>query len=618
MRSIRLSLLVYFLALLAVALGAVSFLVYRTTQRRLDEYKKGAESLIQARYADSSRNERARLDAELNNDAHTLAREAQGRIEARNASQMTLTGFWFEERHRTPEWQWMDERPDRPRRGPHLRGRSLAGLDGLLTALNPLTAHVVNPFWTAEAGPGAFAAAWHDDYRPKIQLEGGELPLRLELADYYQIDSSWNRTYRSASLADSSFPFDKDSFGADPVYEYRFDDLELGSGLTVRRVTLKAPFGRAFSGPGRGWFPAPARPGAPRPQPPRSEPPAPPAMLIQCGYDSQKLTAVLDDLEGRRRSEVAEVEERNKATLASLRFHLLVTSLATFAAVVVGVYFLVRLGLMPLQRLGDAVSQVSEKDFRLQFDEPRVPAELAPIVGRLKQVLEQLRGAFEREKQAAADISHELRTPVAALLTTIDVCLKKPRKPEEYREVLAECRESGQQVSQLVERLLILARIDAGVDRLRVERVDVGALAEQCTALVRPLAEARGVTLRLHGSDEAVLEADPGKLREVLTNLLHNAIEYNRPEGSVDLTVARHNGHLCVEVRDTGVGIAPEAQARIFERFFRADPSRHAEGLHAGLGLAIVKGYIDLMGGSINVESAPGQGSTFRVELPAA
>ena len=160
--------------------------------------------------------------------------------------------------------------------------------------------------------------------------------------------------------------------------------------------------------------------------------------------------------------------------------------------------------------------------------------------------------------------------------------------------------------------------VDAGVDGLRKEKVDVAALAEQCTALVRPLAEARGLTLRLHSDGAAVLEADPGKLREVLTNLLHNAIEYNRPDGSVELSVARHNGSLRVEVRDTGVGIAPEARAHIFERFYRADPSRHAEGLHAGLGLAIVKGYVDLMGGSINVESAVGEGSTFRVELPAA
>jgi len=243
---------------------------------------------------------------------------------------------------------------------------------------------------------------------------------------------------------------------------------------------------------------------------------------------------------------------------------------------------------------------------------------LAPIVDHLKETLDQLRQAFEREKQAAADISHELRTPVAALLTTLEVALKKPRKPEEYREILAECRESGQQISQLVERLLTLARIDAGVDRLRVEPVDVAELAEQCTALIRPLAESRGLTLRLHSEGEAILKADPAKLREVLTNLLHNAIEYNRPDGRVEISVVRYNGTLRVEVSDTGIGIPPEARTHIFERFYRADPSRHAEGLHAGLGLAIVKGYIDLMGGTISVESVVGQGSTFRVELPAA
>ena len=110
---------------------------------------------------------------------------------------------------------------------------------------------------------------------------------------------------------------------------------------------------------------------------------------------------------------------------------------------------------------------------------------------------------------------------------------------------------------------------------------------------------------------------DPDKLREVLNNLLHNAIQYNRPEGRVELTVARDNGHLRMEVRDTGIGIAPEARAHIFERFYRVDPSRHADGLHAGLGLAIVKGYVDLMGGRIAVDSAEGEGSTFRVELPA-
>ncbi len=113
-----------------------------------------------------------------------------------------------------------------------------------------------------------------------------------------------------------------------------------------------------------------------------------------------------------------------------------------------------------------------------------------------------------------------------------------------------------------------------------------------------------------------MVRSDPDKLREIVTNLLHNAIQYNRPGGAVDLRVGRQNGTLELEVQDTGIGIAPDARERIFERFYRADPSRGGEDLHAGLGLAIVKEYIDLMGGSIGVESTEGQGSTFRVLLP--
>ena len=101
-----------------------------------------------------------------------------------------------------------------------------------------------------------------------------------------------------------------------------------------------------------------------------------------------------------------------------------------------------------------------------------------------------------------------------------------------------------------------------------------------------------------------------------INNLLHNAIQYNRPEGRIDLNVARDRDQVQVEVHDTGIGIEPEARSQIFERFYRADPSRGGDGLHAGLGLALVKEYVDLMGGRIDVESVVGQGSTFRVVLP--
>jgi signal transduction histidine kinase len=101
-------------------------------------------------------------------------------------------------------------------------------------------------------------------------------------------------------------------------------------------------------------------------------------------------------------------------------------------------------------------------------------------------------------------------------------------------------------------------------------------------------------------------------------NLLHNAVEYNRPGGRVELNAHRDNGSVVFEVRDTGIGMTPEVREKIFERFFRADPSRHATGVHAGLGLAIVKEYVTRLGGTIGVDSRPDAGSTFRVSLPAA
>jgi signal transduction histidine kinase len=296
---------------------------------------------------------------------------------------------------------------------------------------------------------------------------------------------------------------------------------------------------------------------------------------------------------------------------------LLWINLGTFAALLLGGLLLVKLGLAPLQRLSLAVSRVSEKDFQLRYDGPPPPRELEPIVERLQRTLDLLRRAFEREKQATADISHELRTPLAGLMTTLEVTLRKPRGSEEYREALVECREIVAQMTQMAERLLALNRIDSSTDAVRPEKCDAAELAEQCATCVRPLARASGLKLEVHNGQPVPVVTDPGKLREVMANLMHNAIEYNHPDGSVDVTVRPFAGGMELEVKDTGIGIAPENRERIFERFFRADPSRQAANQHAGLGLAIVRGYVSLMGGTISVESELGKGSTFRVRLPS-
>jgi heavy metal sensor kinase len=625
MKSIRLSLLVYFLALLGVALGAVSLLVYHTTTQTLLEKEQAAAELIRAQCDERGRKEKLDLDADLNYLAHVLARQAQLEPDRRFTDQMMVQWRSWEEMNR---WDGRMRRwgiaPRFGQRVPYL-----LGMGSLVTALNPLGGSLLNPMAVAEVYPAPFMPQGPST---EIRLDEAEAAKQVgvPLPDYFQINSSWGPTYRSASLRGRQLPFDPEEFDANPVYDYKFDEIVIDNGPAARRVTLKAPPGQLLFMPPRGGGrhrPAPApnssgnRPAAsaerPAGPPPRPDLPPRPALLIQCAYDLARLDTALARHAEERDRELRLLKAQTAHSLAFLRNFLLLVSLTTFAAAVAGVFGLVRVGLRPLRRLSEAVSRVSEKDFRLHFDEDQMTAELQPIADRLQETLDQLQHAFDREKQAAADISHELRTPVAALLTTIDVALRKPRKPEEYREALEDCRASGQQIGQLVERLLTLARLDAGVDRLRVERVDAVGVAEQCASLVRPLAEARGVTVKLHGKSPAVLDADPAKLREVITNLLHNAIEYNKPNGAVDLKVARHNGTLKVEVSDTGIGIAPEAKAHLFERFFRVDPARHAEGLHAGLGLAIVKGYVDLMGGSIHVDSTPGEGTTFCVELPA-
>jgi heavy metal sensor kinase len=603
MKSIRLSMTVYFLGLLVLALSAASWLVYETAHATLLDKQRTTEQLIETQYKERCRDEEKRRDEQLLREAQTFNKLIQFDriIRGRDLNVLNVAGLLASEGTRMPyeSLLW----------GANIGGWPRSDRD----------------LYRADRAGDVYRRYYEEVFRrvPAIQFNEEEWMHDPEnhIAKYFQIDIDWRQDWRSSysshSLGDEPLPDDPAAkFEKDNPLAWKWDEAELTAGVKVRRVVLKTPWTR-FS-----WAPRPARAGPPTPPPigtpPLPAPPAGPPLYIQCAYDVADRDKALHIFAARRDEELQALKTETEESLNKLRTRLFLMSAVTFAATVAGTWFLVWLGLRPLRRLSDAVSRVSEKDFRLQFKEPRLPAELRPIVERLTSTLEQLARAFAREKQATADISHELRTPLAALLTTTELALRKPRSAEEYREMLEDCRLSGQQMNRAVERLLALARLDAGVDTMRPERVDVSILAEQCAALVRPLAEARGLQLRVYGGDGAQLLADPDKLREVITNLLHNAIEYNRPQGSIDVSVARQNGHLHVEVRDTGIGIKPEAKEHIFERFYRADSSRGGDdGLHAGLGLAIVKGYVDLMGGTIHVESAEGQGSTFHLELPA-
>jgi two-component system, OmpR family, heavy metal sensor histidine kinase CusS len=584
MRSIRLSLMVYFLALLALALTAISAVAYRYAQDSLGKRQDARRQVLEAEHEKACDQERWKLDQGLLLHAKTLASQARFQM------------------------HWNQRR---------LQILSLAALSGAESPCGALTA----TFWQAKDVSRDWAEFLHRTIDTEIQFNEEVLTPNTDggATEYFQVNLQSGFAWMSRSLRDHErrLPFDQAAFIQREPYGWKFDDFEPEPGHKVRHLSWKVPVARLRFYPPPRIRPPERRP-APRPNPERAAPADRNAlaMLIQCASETSQRDKAIALLNSKLEDDVDELRAESGRDLSKLRLRLVLISLATFAATLIGGFWLVRLGLSPLHRLSEAVSRVSARDFRLNVDERRLPHELRPITTRLCQTLDLLKRAFAREKQAAADISHELRTPLAALLTTLEVGLRKPRPPEEYRELLADCHAAGQQMSQLVERLLALARLDAGVDTLRPRPIDAAQLAEQCATLVRPLAEARDLNLTVVRNGPVPIHTDPDKLREVVTNLLHNAIEYNRPKGSVELSVCRENGHLCLEVRDTGIGIKPEAREHIFERFYRADSSRHAEGLHAGLGLAIVKGYVDLMGGSLSVESQEGQGSRFRLELP--
>lgn len=581
MKSIRGSLIVYVLVLLTVALGAVSWFSYRTTAQSLRERQRDSQQMIEAQYTAQSQAVKADLDRRILREAQRLAGTA--RAVAVHNEELRLIG--------AAAWIVQTANPPIP-------------YDVLRTEPKFLV--------LIEASDPLFPEASQDHAQEFFQtyLTTGQ-PVQ-----------------RSESMGNQWFTLDEErQKKAVPLTEY-FDDTELKPGVKVRRVTLKAPVakrggaipisrpwwsGRPGLGPLKGGPLAKGLPVSKGPPPVTSFPF--PTVFIQYASDVGPTEAKIRVFQQQRDDQLANLASTIEGDLAQLRTRMLWIGLATLAALSLGGYLVICLGLAPLSKMSEAVSQVSTQNFHLPLETENLPNELQPIAARLVEVLEHLQKAFAREKQGAADISHELRTPLAALLTNLELGLRKMRSPEEYRELLEECFASGQHMYRLVERLLTLARLDAGADQYRPAQVDVIEVALACADLIRPLARARNLDLRLNLRDPITTQTDPNKLREVLTNLLHNAVEYNKPDGSIELTVERTNGHVRFEVRDSGIGIEPQALESIFERFFRADASRHADTPHAGLGLSIVKSYVDLMGGTIRVESSAA-GTAFIVELP--
>ena len=298
-------------------------------------------------------------------------------------------------------------------------------------------------------------------------------------------------------------------------------------------------------------------------------------------------------------------------------------------------YFLTKKTLTPLQKLTSEVSQIQAQNLSTQLAVPNSKDEIAQLTSSFNEMLTRLDNAFSTQKQFSANAAHELRTPLAVLQTNLEVFEKK-QEPEmvEYQQLFTMIREQTTRLSQLVGTLLDMTNLKSVP---RTDHVSLEELVDEVFCDLDPVAEKAGISIHFDDSSSQDLYTDVHTpdasalnnnilnitgsyvlLYRAVYNLVENAIKYNRPNGSVTVSVKEKNGQAMILVKDTGIGISPENQKKIFDPFFRVDKSRSRAMGGAGLGLALVDSIAREHGGSVKVLESNEKGSIIALMLPVS
>ena len=290
---------------------------------------------------------------------------------------------------------------------------------------------------------------------------------------------------------------------------------------------------------------------------------------------------------------------------------------AVLAAGLVGGLWFSRRAIRPIEAISATAAEISLSNLSRRIDVTGTETELTGLARTLNQMFDRIESAFSQQVRFTADASHELRTPVAVILSHTELALDKQRPAEELRETIETCRRSALRMRSLIESLLTLARFDSGEVKLESRSFDLSRTVGDCIALVRPLAAQRRIAIQMDLAPSTAT-GDPDRIAQVVTNLLTNAIRYNHEQGEVNVSLRSLPSEVVLVVSDTGIGIPPEHLAHIFERFYRVDNARSRKDGGVGLGLAICKSIVVAHGGQISVSSHVGRGTKFEVRLPKA
>ena len=271
-----------------------------------------------------------------------------------------------------------------------------------------------------------------------------------------------------------------------------------------------------------------------------------------------------------------------------------------------------RRGLRPLEEMKRSLERIGPAHLNERVAPANWPRELQPLAIAFDEMLKRLDDSFTRLSQFSADLAHELRTPIANMLGEAQVALSRDRSAAEYRETIESAIGECERLSGIVDNLLFVARADAATEPVERIRFDARAAVEKIAAFYETIAEDRHVAINCSGQGQ--ISADPALFERAVGNLVDNALHFTPQNGSIQIALAEHANDFEVAVSDNGSGVAPEHLPRVFDRFYRAEPSRGSDG--AGLGLALVKSIVDLHGGTARIQSEVGRGTTVSITFP--
>jgi heavy metal sensor kinase len=313
----------------------------------------------------------------------------------------------------------------------------------------------------------------------------------------------------------------------------------------------------------------------------------------------------------------AEQAEQIHRSIRKLALTLLGGFPVTLLVSLLGGYFLAGRALSPVQHLTYRARAISAENLSERLAVPNPQDEIGQLTTVLNDAFVRLEDSFTRLRRFSHDVAHELRTPLAVIRSVGEVGLQQQRDPKAYRDIIGSMLEEVDRLGHLVDNLLTLARAESGRFSANLRLEDLHDLCQDVTECLQVLAEEKrqNLTFTSKGSHCVLIDCDT--LRLALINILANAIRYTQVNGHIHVRLESDaTGASMIEIGDNGPGIAKEHHAHLFERFYRVDRSRSHETGGAGLGLAIARWAVESNGGSIELESEPGQGCVFRLRLP--